>query len=296
MTEQNTRLGIIYMIATTVVFSAQDALSRHLGAHNNVFVVVMIRYWFFAAFVIALALRSSGGLRGALRSRHPVLQSLRGLLLVFEIIVMVYAFVKLGLVETHAVFASFPLMVAALSGPVLGEQVGWRRWTAVAIGFVGVIIILDPGAGVASVWSALPLLAAAMFAVYGLLTRYVARHDPPNVSFFWAGTVGAVAISVLGLLNWQPLRPEDWPFMAMLCCTGCLGHWLMIRAYDVAEASAIQPLSFLQILWVTIIGVTLFNETLRTNVVIGAAVVIAAGLFTLWRARVRGVATPAVPR
>ncbi|WP_136683301.1 DMT family transporter [Falsirhodobacter xinxiangensis] len=296
MTQQNTRLGILFMIAATLVFTAQDALSRMLGAHNNVFVVVMIRYWFFAAFVIALALRSSGGLRGVLRSRYPVLQSLRGLLLVAEICVMVIAFVKLGLIATHAVFACYPLLVSALSGPVLGETVGWRRWTAVAIGFVGVIIILNPGAGVLSFWSLVPLAAAAMFAIYGLLTRYVARGDGPAVSFFWAGTVGAVAITIVGLISWQPLRPEDWPLMATLCCTGVLGHWCLIRSFDAAEASAVQPFSFLQILWATGVGVFFFHEELHLNILVGAGVVIAAGLFTLWRAKVKGEVTPAAPR
>ncbi len=296
MSEQNTRLGILYMIAATVVFSTQDVLSRILGEHNNVFVVVMIRYWFFAAFVVALALRSRGGLRGVMRPRYPLLHGLRGLLLVAEICVMVVAFVQLGLIETHAMFACYPLLVSALSGPVLGETVGWRRWTAVGIGFVGVLVILQPGSGVLSLWALVPVVAAAMFAVYGLLTRFVARADGPDVSFFWAGIVGAVAITIVGLFAWQPLRPEDWGWMAALCCTGVLGHWCLIRAFDLSEASAVQPFSFLQILWAAGFGVFLFGEDLRLNVLIGAVIVVCAGLFTLWRAGVKGEATPAAPR
>lgn len=296
MAEQNTRLGILYMIAATLVFSFQDALSRHLGEANNIFVIVMIRYWFFAAFVVVIAMRSHGGLMAAVRTKFPLLQSLRALLLVAEICVMVLAFTKLGLVETHAVFTCFPLLVAALSGPVLGEKVGWRRWTAVAIGFVGMLIILQPGAGVMSIWALVPFAAALMFALYGLLTRYVARGDAANVSFFWAGTVGAVAISVLGAIYWQPLAEGDWPYMLTLCCAGVLGHWCLIRAYDLAEASAVQPFSFLQLLWVSVIGVALFGEELRSNVVIGAIVVVCAGLFTLWRAKVKGETTPAAPQ
>ena len=141
----NTRLGIALMIAVSVVFAAQDGISRHLAAEYNVFMVVMIRYWFFAAFVISIASRKAGGLRAAAHTDQPLLQGLRGLLLAAEICVMVTAFTVLGLVESHAVFAAYPLIVAALSGPILGERVGWRRWAAIAVGFAGVLFILRPG-------------------------------------------------------------------------------------------------------------------------------------------------------
>ncbi len=187
MTEQNTRLGVLLMIATTIVFAVQDGLSRHLAGSYNVYMVVMVRYWFFAAFVIAISARKAGGIRSAVATKQPTVQIFRGLLLAVEVVVMVIAFTKLGLVESHAVFTCYPLLVAALSGPVLGEKVGWRRWTAIGIGFCGVLIILQPGVTVFSPWALLPLICAFMFALYGLLTRYVARADRAEVSFFWTG-------------------------------------------------------------------------------------------------------------
>ncbi len=286
-TEQNTRLGIWLMIATTAIFAIQDGISRHLAATYNVYMVVMIRFWFFAAFVTFLAMRNDGGLRAAVRTRYPVIQISRGLLLVAEVCVMVVAFTLLGLVESHAVFTCYPLLVAALSGPVLGEKVGWRRWTAIGIGFVGVLIILQPGLAVFSPYALVPLLSAFLFALYGLLTRYVARGDSASVSFFWTGTVGAAAITPLGLLHWQEMTAGDWGWMALLCATAATAHWLLIRAYAVAEASAVQPFAYLQLVFVSFIGLGVFGETLRTNVVIGAAVVVSAGLFTLWRQRIR---------
>ena len=286
-TAQNTRLGIWLMIATTVVFAAQDGISRHLATEYNVYMVVMIRFWFFAAFVMLMATRAEGGIRAATRSRFPVLQITRGVLLVAEVCVMVVAFVKLGLVEAHAVFTCYPLMIAALSGPILGEKVGWRRWTAILIGFVGVLIILQPGFGVFSPWALVPLLSAFLFAIYGLLTRYVARGDSASVSFFWTGTAGAAAMTLAGIWFWEPMTLVDWGWMATLCCTAIVGHWLLIRAFAVAEASAIQPFAYLQLVWASGIGLLLFDETLRTNVAIGAGLVVAAGIFTLWRQRVR---------
>jgi len=286
MNTQNTsnpRLGIALMIAATLVFALQDGISRHLAGNYNVLMIVMIRYWFFAAFVIWLARRQTGGIRQAAATSQPWLQALRGALLAAEICITVLSFVLLGLVETHAVFIIYPLLVAALSGPVLGEQVGWRRWGAIAIGFVGILIVLQPGRGVFSPVSLVPLLGAFSFALYGLLTRYAARRDSTATSFFWTGTVGAVVMTGVGMWFWQPMSGGDWVWMGVLSVSGAFGHWLLIRCYEVAEASAVQPFAYLQLVFVSVIGISVFGEALRMNVVAGAVVVVAAGLFTLSR-------------
>lgn len=289
MTQSNNiPLGIALMIATTFVFAVQDGISRHLAGEYNVMMIVMIRYWFFAAFVIAIAKRSVGSVREAAKTEQPFIQITRGLLLSLEICVMVAAFTILGLVESHAVFTCYPLLVAALSGPVLGERVGWRRWAAIGVGFIGVLIILKPGLGVFEPTALIPLLAAAMFAVYGLLTRYAGRRDSTATSFFWTGTVGAVAMTVLGAWFWEPMIARDWFWMGCLCMTGVTGHWLLIRCYEAAEASAVQPFAYLQLAFAAIIGISLFGETVSANVAIGCAIIVAAGLFTFWRERQQG--------
>ena len=281
----NTRLGVLLMIATTFVFAVQDGISRHLASEYNVLMVVMVRYWFFAAFVTAIAYRKAGGIRAAARTEQPLLQILRGLILATEICVMIYAFTLLGLIESHAVFTSYPLLVAALSGPILGEVVGWRRWTAIFIGFFGVLIILKPGFGVFSPAAIVPLAAALLFALYGLLTRFASRKDTAATSFFWTGVSGSVMMTVIGASYWEPMISSDWIWMGTLCITGALGHWLLIKTYEAAEASAVQPFAYLQLVFVSFIGVLVFGESIELNVAIGAAVVVCAGLFTLWRAR-----------
>ncbi len=273
------------MILTTFVFAVQDGISRHLAGEYNVLMIVTIRYWFFAAFVIALAKQQVGSIRKAAATKQPVLQAFRGVLLVTEICVLVAAFVRLGLVESHAIFACYPLLIAALSGPVLGETVGWRRWGAIGVGFVGVLIILKPGFTVFSPWAFVALSSAFMFALYGLLTRYAARKDTAATSFFWTGTVGAVVMTPLGIWNWEPMVGGDWYWMGALCLTGAFAHWLLIKTYEVAEASAVQPFAYLQLVFASTIGLLVFKETLAPNVVLGATLVVAAGLFTLWRAR-----------
>ncbi|WP_339114126.1 DMT family transporter [Thioclava sp. GXIMD2076] len=281
--QNNNKLGAILIIIVTIVFAAQDAISRHLADTYNTYMVVMIRFWFFALFAIWLAGRKQGGLARAIRAHHPWMQAIRAIFLVLEIYVMIAAFVMLGLIETHAVFICYPLIVAALSGPVLGEKVGWRRWTAIGIGFVGVLIILKPSGNVFSPAATFPFLCAVMFAVYGLLTRKVADKDDSNTSIFWTAVGGAIISTVVGMWFWQPMSGPDWIWMAILCVTGVLGHALMIRAYEMAEASAIQPFSYLQLVWGAMIGMAVFGDVLRTNVAIGACFVVLAGLFTLWR-------------
>lgn len=280
--ESNLRLGIALMIATVFVFAIQDVLSRQLASRYNVLMIVMIRYWFFAAFVIFLAARQSGGLRRVIPSAFPVLQVFRGLLLAGEVCVMVTAFVLLGLINSHAVFTATPLIVAALSGPVLGERVGWRRWLAIGFGCVGVLIVLAPGSGVFTLKALVPLAAALMFALYSLLTRYVSRSDSAATSFFWTGTAGAALMSLVGIWSLEPIFGWDWALLLGYCVTAALSHWLLIKCYEVAEAGAVQPFAYLHLVFVSAFGLAL-GETLRWNVALGAAIVVGAGLFALWR-------------
>ncbi|PCJ74568.1 MAG: EamA family transporter [Rhodobacteraceae bacterium] len=281
----NARLGIPLMIATTFVFAVQDGLSRYLASEYNTVLVVMIRYWFFAAFVVALSASRKGGIRRVAATSQPLLQITRGVLLVAEICVMVIAFVKLGLVASHAVFTSYPLLIAALSGPILGEKVGPRRWVAIGVGFIGVLIILRPGFSVFAPEALIPLLSALMFAVYGLLTRYVARKDSAETSFFWTGVAGAAAITLIGPFYWEPIIGNDWWIMGLLCLTGAGGHYLLIKAYAVAEASTVQPFAYFQLVFAAAIGLTIFGETVDLWIVLGAGLIIGSGLFTLWRER-----------
>ncbi|MEP2027399.1 MAG: DMT family transporter [Paracoccaceae bacterium] len=281
----NVPLGIGLMVATTLVFAIQDGISRHLASEYNVMMVVMIRYWFFAVFVIAIAARHPGGIRAAAKTTQPVLQTIRGLLLAVEICVMVLAFTVLGLVESHAVFACYPLLVAALSGPILGERVGWRRWAAIGVGFVGILIILEPGFGVFDPAAIIAFGSASMFGVYALLTRYAARRDTTATSFFWTGAMGALFMTIAGAWSWERMSVPDWAWMGALCVTGVSGHWLLIRCYEAAEASSVQPFAYLQLVFASAIGIVVFGEIVEIHVAVGASLIVAAGLFTFWRER-----------
>lgn len=281
--QSNTQAGIVIMAITMLVFAIQDGISRHLATEYNVMMIVMIRYWFFAAFVIAIAGRKSGSIHKAAATKQPVLQIFRGLLLAAEINVMVLAFVLLGLVESLAVFAAYPLIVAALAAPVLGEVVPLRRWIAIGVGFIGILVILQPGYAVFAPAALVPLLSALMFALYSLLTRFAARKDSAATSFFWTGVSGAALATAIGVWFWEPMTSTNWLWMAALCISGATGHYLLIRAYEVAEANTLQPFAYLQLVFGSIIGITLLGETLEPHVLIGAIIIVGAGLFTITR-------------
>ena len=287
MTHQNTRRGILMMVLTTLIFALQDGVTRHLTTHYPVQMVVMFRFWFIAALVLVRHGRK-GELGRMLGTRQKPLHVVRGLLLITQISLTGLAFAKLGLIESHALLTAYPLWVAALSGPVLNERVGWRRWMAIGVGFAGILVMLRPGVSIFSFWSVLPLGASVLFALYALLTRKAARQDGAEVCFFWTGIVGAVVMTALGLPVWQSFAPMDWGWMALLCVMSAAGHWCMIRAYDLAEAADVQPFAYLQLVWIAFLGLVFYGETLRPAVVLGSTIVVAAGLFTLWRQRVTG--------
>jgi drug/metabolite transporter (DMT)-like permease len=276
----NTQAGIWLMILAVTIFAAQDGFSRHLAQTYNVLMVVMIRYWGFAAFVIVWALRQPGGLR-SVATTQPVLHLARACLLIAEVCVIIWGYTLIGLIESHAVFAVCPLLVAAMSGPILGERLGWRGWAAILAGMVGVIVILQPGTGVFSPAALLPLAAASMFALYSVLTRMASRKDASFTSLFWSGVIGAALMTGVGLPQWEPMVGFDWVMMVIYALLALLGNYVLIKCYEMAEASVVQPFAYLQIVLVSLIGVVVYDEALERHVIVGAAIVIMAGLVTL---------------
>ena len=287
MTRQDPRRGVLLMVAAVACFAIQDGFARHLATEYNTLMVVMVRYWVFAAFVIILALRHPDGLRTAIRSRRPLAHLARGTLLVTEICLIVWGYTLIGLIESQAVFAVCPLFVVALSGPVLGERIGWARWCAVAVGMLGVVVILRPGAGVFTWPALLPLVSALMFATFSVLTRLTTRDEPTFPAFFWPPVIGAVLMTGFGLSNWEPMAARDVPLLAGYAMMGVVSHWLLLKCYATTEAVRVQPYAYLQIVFVSIVGMAVYNETLHPAVALGTAVVVAAGLFTLMQDRSR---------
>lgn len=280
------RLGALLTIAAVLVFGSQDGISKHLAQQYPVLFIITVRYWAFVAVLLLVhGIRGRDGLRRVATTRTPLRQLLRGALLAMQVCIIVKSFATLGLSTTHAVFSSFTLLVALGGWAFLGERVDRARWAAIALGFAGVLVILRPGMQVFDPISLLPLAGACTFACYQLLTRTVNAVDPAHTSFFYTGVGGALTMSGIGPFFWVTPDGAGWAWLALVSATSMLGHYLLIQALRHAEASAIQPLVYLQLVVATTIGVVVFDEALDAATIAGAALIVGAGLFTLRRGR-----------
>ena len=281
--QNNVLFGITLMVITTFMFSSMDGVSRYLAEKNNVFTLVTMRYWFIAFVMMITCVFIKNRISDILNTKQPYIQFSRGVILSLNNCLVVYTFTLLGLVETHAIIACYPLIVAGLSVPFLGERFGWRRWMAIFTGFIGVIIILRPNTNVITEGSIFAIVGAIMFAVYLILTRYVSRSDTALTSFFWTGIGGTVTMSIISLFIWDDILKEDYLWLLLMCVLSAGSHFMMVKTLQVAEASVVQPFSYLQLVFGSIIGVTIFSESIDLMIIVGALIVIGSGLFTTWR-------------
>ncbi len=235
--QDNPRRGILLMIATTIIFAAQDGISRYLAGSYDIITIVAIRYWFFALFVCAFSARKSGEFKRAATTSQP--------------------------------------------------------WLQVGCGFVGVLLILQPGSAAFGINAIIPLCAAVLMATYGVSTRFAARRDNTLTSFFWTGVAGAVAITCVAPLFWHPPQGADWWWMVLLCITGASGHYCLISALDATHASTIQPFAYLQLVFASAIGIVIFSDQLDRALVIGSVMIVGSGLFALSRERLAHLSSPA---
>tara|TARA_Y200000002_G_C22670843_1_gene659953 strand:- start:1456 stop:2331 length:876 start_codon:yes stop_codon:yes gene_type:complete len=284
--KDNTNIGISLMILTTFLFSCMDGVSKFLAENNNVISLVALRYWFIIIFIFSYWVFTKKKILDIVGTTQPFLQFSRGLILSLNNCLVVYTFTLIGLIETHAIIACYPLIVAGLSVPFLGEKFGWRRWTAIAFGFIGVIIILRPGFGIFSLGSVFAFSGAAMFAIYLILTRYASRKDNAVTSFFWTGIGGSVTMVFMVYFFGENLSNEFAFWILMMCILSAGSHFLMVKILELVEASLIQPYSYLQLVFSSIIGIFIFFESLDLFILLGVIIVVSSGLYTFWREKV----------
>ena len=279
----NVKNGILLIILSTLFFATMDGVSRYLAETYNVFVINMIRSWVLAILVISISLRKKNGLKKVITTKQPYIQFIRGILLILAILIGVYSFTTLGLVQTHSILSSFPLIVVAFSGPMLKEKIGFQRWMAVLFGFIGVLIILNPADFIISFDALLPVAGAFVLGFYTILTRKVSETDTSETSFFWVAMVGCAVMSIIGPFFWEPIFFKDWTLMALLCILSTAGHFLLIKAYENAEASVLQPFTYFQLFFASIIGIYIFNDKVTLSIFLGGSIVVASGIFAAWR-------------
>ena len=280
---KNKTTGILFIVSAVLCFSIMNGITKYLSEFYNVITLNMFRYWFFAVFLFFINSNKNKSIVIVSKSKNRLLQTFRGSMLAIQMCFAHYCFLKLGLIETSAIFAVGPLMVTALSIVFLNEKVGWQRLVAIAFGFIGIMIILRPGMKVFDPLSILALACALSYAVYQILTRFVSNFDTSETSFFYTGITGAIILSFVGPFFYIDVLKSDWILILMIFFLGTSAHYFVIKAYQYSEASLLQPFNYLQLVFVSLIGMIVFNEVLEIPVLIGSLMIVFAGLFTFWR-------------
>jgi len=285
-----TSLGALLTMLAMLCFAGMDAISKWLVADYSVAQMIWIRYILLCLFAWFVVRRE--GLRAAFRTTRPVLQIVRSLIAVIEGAMFVLAFRYLPLADIHAVAATSPLIVIALGVLFLGERAGLARWLAVAAGFVGVLLIVRPGFRSLDWPLLLPLVGAIMWAGYQILTRLASLSDSPGTSLLWSAIVALAATSFVGPVYWTWPTATAWTLMIVISLMGAIAHYALIKALDYAEAGAVQPYAYTLLVWVTILGFVLFGDVPDLWTILGAAIVVASGLYTWHHDRRSNGATP----
>jgi drug/metabolite transporter (DMT)-like permease len=277
------RAGILLVIAASFGFASMDAMSKVLAQDHAILQILWFRYMVFTVFALAIARRR--GVWRTLISQRPWLQAFRALLLVAENAVFVLAFRYLPLADVHALGASAPLMVVALSVVLLGETVGIRRWSAVLVGFVGVLIIIRPGLQEIEWPLLIPLVGALMWALYQILVRLCSRTDGSDTTLLWSALVGLAATSVTGPFVWVPPDREAWVLLVVLAVAGSIAHYALIKGLQLAEASAVQPYTYTLLVFAAFWGLAVFGDIPDAWTILGATIIVGSGLYTWYRER-----------
>lgn len=279
-------LGIALMVLAMFLLSVLDAVSKHLTASLAVPQILAIRFWIF--LLLALALASSHGLAETVRSATPGLQVLRSIIMLGQMSAFIFAVSYLPLADVGAIFAVAPLFVMVLAAVFLGESIGPRRIAAVALGFIGVLIIIRPGTGVFDPISLIALAGAACWSCFQILLRMVGRRDSAQTTTLYSAVVGCIAFSMAAPFVWRSPDPATWMWLLLLGGLGATGHYLLSTAFRLAPASTLQPFAYTMPLWAVLLGWVAFQDIPDVWTFIGGGIVIASGLYALRRERVAG--------
>ena len=265
------------MLIATLVFATQDGLSRYLAGKYSVTLTIILRFWALAGgiFVYFFFVKKS---RSLLLSTRPLLQISRSSILVAEIFITVYSFTLIGLVATSAIFSCYPLIALIFSHFILKEELSKLKFFVVFLGLLGVLTIIRPGGDLLQTYSFLPLLGAFLYALYGVLTRMASFTDSSYTSFIWTGLTGAFFSTFLAPFYFLPIEKPDVFLMLILCTLGIVGHFTLIKAFEFAEATVIQPFGYFHLVFAAVIGILIFNEYLTWAMAIGTSIVIFAGV------------------
>jgi drug/metabolite transporter (DMT)-like permease len=277
--------AVLTMLAAVAVLWMMDGGLKRVEAHYPQFQVAALRGAASLRLVLAWAV-STAGLRPLVRVRWPM-HLLRGALGVAMMASFVYALRTLPLATAYSIFFIAPLLITALSVPFLGERVGPRRWIAIAIGLLGVVVLLRPsGEGMLSLAAVAVLLAALMYAVSAITVQLLARTDSTQAMVVWMMVMMTLGAGTIAWPYWEAIRADDLWVIAGVGVAGAIGQYAITEAFRLGEASLLAPLEYTALIWGVLLDATLWGVLPDSITWIGAAIIIASGLYLMRRERV----------
>jgi len=211
----------------------------------------------------------------------------RGLLAVVTLWAFIYSVSELSLADTYTIFMSAPLLITALSVPMLGEHVGWHRWAAILVGLTGVIVVLKPsGSSLITLGGLAALGSAVAYAVSVIIIRVLSRTDSGAATVFWSLLLLTLIGGVLASMQWVPLQAHHWPWILALGITGALGQYLITRAFRLAAPPVVAPLEYTALMWGMAFDWVIWLTAPSSRMLIGASIIVASGLYIIYRERI----------
>jgi drug/metabolite transporter (DMT)-like permease len=277
--------GIALILASTIFLGTSDVTAKYLSATLPSIEIAWIRFLVFALIMTPAML--PGTPLFALRTGRPGLQMMRGAALLGSSLLFISGLSFLPIAEASATGFVSPLFVTALSIMFLGEKVGLRRWIATAVGLVGVIIILRPGTGAFHPAAFFPLVSALAWACTLIMTRMMSGTERAITVMTYSSIAGVCILSALVPFVWIAPTWHDIAFGLFIGVASTAGQWIVVLAFRYADASVLAPFSYTQLLWVSILGFLIFGEVPDVYTVTGAGFIVASGLYTAHRERVR---------
>jgi drug/metabolite transporter (DMT)-like permease len=272
--------GIMWMLLAMFMFASMDASVKYLVKLYPTAQVVWARFFFHLILIAMVFMRRIPSL---IQTKNRSLQLGRSVLLLSTTVLFFTGLRFVPLAEASSMMMVSPLIVTALSMPLLREPVGPKRWTGVAIGFCGALIIIRPGADIMQLAVLFPLAAAATYALYQISTRFLSQSDPVLTTLFYSAIGGTLLTSFVVPFVWVSPSPEDWLLMLYMGLCGGLGHFAVIKSLNAAPAAAVVPFTYTGIIWATSYGFFLYGDFPDNWTLLGAGVVAASGLYIFFR-------------
>ena len=268
--------GIVMAILATIGYAVVDSLSKYQARDYPVTMIVWARYAVPLVLLLMIFLPSRG--RRMLRTDFPGMQLLRGVLLTAGTVFVVLAVRAMPIAEAQAIGFIHPVLLTLLAVIFLGEKVSPLGWTAVLLGFSGVLIIVRPGGGLFTPAALLPLGLALSYSSYQILTRMISRKEDSINSLFCVMLVGTLVMSLALPFSWVDPTAKGFLIFALIGIASGMGHFTIIKALEYAPASLIAPFAYAQLLWVSILGALVFGDFPDAITLLGIATVVAGGL------------------